>query len=105
LAALAVFALGGCTTTTGPVTTSRAALDGQTTAMDAPAGLAKPGTRLTIRNPDAAKWMVGKAQTNQQTKTITSLWMCRPLACAGKDTLVAIQTSQSPTRSPQQGRA
>lgn len=44
--------------------------------------------------------MAGKAQSNQQTKTITTFWLCRPLACAGKDALVAIQTSRSPTRTP-----
>jgi hypothetical protein len=69
--------------------------------MGTPGGtLDRPGTRLTIRNPDPARWMPTNRQTNQQTRTQTTIWMCRPLACAGNNAAVAIQTSPSPTRSP-----
>ena len=77
-----------------------ASADPQTTVMDAPGALDRPGTRLTIRNPDAAKWMPANRQTNPQNRTETTTWVCRPLACAGKSAAVAIQTSPSPTRSP-----
>jgi hypothetical protein len=99
--ATASLALIGCTTSG---TTTRVASsprdDAQTTVMDTPGSLDRPGTRLTIRNPDPAKWMPINRQTNQQNRSMTTVWTCRPLACAGKNVAVAIQTSPSPTRSP-----
>ena len=95
-------ALAGCTTSgTAPyTTTSRAALESHTTVMDAPTGLDRPGTRLTIRNPDPAKWMPASRQPAPQNRTVTTVFLCRPLACAASDAGVAIQASPSPTRSP-----
>ena len=99
--ATASLALIGCTTSG---TTTRVASsprdDAQTTVMDTPGSLDRPGTRLTIRNPDPAKWMPINRQANQQNRSMTTVWTCRPLACAGKNVAVAIQTSPSPTRSP-----
>jgi len=96
------FLLAGCAASGTPSNTSRVATgDPTTTVMDvAGAPLDRPGTRLTIQNPDPAKWAAGNRQTNQQSRTVTTIWVCRPLACAGKNAGVGIQTSPSPTRSP-----
>jgi hypothetical protein len=94
--------LAGCAASTqGARVANPGSPDGQTTVMDTPAaGLDRPGTRLTIRNPDPAKWQAANRQSNQQNRAVTTVWLCRPLACAGPNALVAIQTSPSPTRSP-----
>jgi hypothetical protein len=59
----------------------------------------KPGTRVTIRNPNNQKWMAAQ-QAGQPKPTNGSLWVCRPLACASGQAMVATQLSTSPTRHP-----
>jgi len=99
--AAAGLAVAGCAAPGAGVSTRVAATDPQTTILDTPgAPLDRPGTRLTVRNPDASQWMPANRQANQQNRTVTTTWVCRPLACAGKNAAVAIQTSPSPTRSP-----
>lgn len=98
--AAAGFAVAGCAAPGGSVSTRAVSADPQSTSMDTGLPLDRPGTRLTIRNPDASQWMPSNRQTNQQNRTTTTIWVCRPLACAGKSAAVAIQTSPSPTRSP-----
>ena len=99
--AVAGLAVAGCAAPGAGVTTKVASADPQTTVIDTPgAPLDRPGTRLTVRNPDASQWMPANRQANQQNRTVTTTWVCRPLACAGKNAAVAIQTSPSPTRSP-----
>jgi hypothetical protein len=61
----------------------------------------RPGTRITVRNPDPDKWVVSQAfrQKYPDKARTMQLWVCRPLACSG-NAAVAIQYSQSPTRNP-----
>jgi hypothetical protein len=59
----------------------------------------KPGTRITIRNPNNAKWMAVQ-QAGQPKSTNAVSWLCRPLACASGQAAVAAQSSPSPTRHP-----
>jgi len=57
----------------------------------------RPGTRITVRNPNNAKWMA--VQAPGQSKG-TPMWICRPLACASGRAAVAAQNGPSPTRYP-----
>ena len=71
--------------------------------VGAPPSAERPGTRVTLRNPDPAKWTFMRPRDPAQLKPtngqVTRLWACRPLACGGA-AVVAIQTAQSPTRHP-----
>ncbi|MGA7490650.1 MAG: hypothetical protein WBW74_27325 [Xanthobacteraceae bacterium] len=57
----------------------------------------RPGTKITVRNPNTAKWMA--IQMPGRSKG-TPMWVCRPLACASGRAAVAAESSPSPTRSP-----
>jgi hypothetical protein len=57
----------------------------------------RPGTKITVRNPNTAKWMA--VQMPGQPKG-TPMWVCRPLACGSGRAAVAAESSPSPTRSP-----
>jgi hypothetical protein len=66
----------------------------------------RPGTSVTLRNPDPDKWVVARLPTNAQQPQqrpnngqISSVWVCRQLACPG-ETMVGIGTGPSPTRHP-----
>jgi hypothetical protein len=59
----------------------------------------KPGTRITLRNPNDAKWMAVR-QAGQPKATSMTMWLCRPLACASGQAAVGAQNSPSPTRHP-----
>jgi hypothetical protein len=96
LVAVAGLWLAGCAGVGGP---------------NSPAGLAqgpspeRPGTRIQWRNPDEAKWQRVRA-TRQvadprsgRTQKLTTIWSCRPLACAG-NAAVATESVPSPTRDP-----
>jgi hypothetical protein len=63
--------------------------------------LDRPGTRITLRNPDPDKWMVSDSLRRRYGNRAanTQLWICRPLACSGS-AWVGIQYSPSPTRNP-----
>jgi hypothetical protein len=59
----------------------------------------RPGTKITVRNPNDAKWMA--IRPAGQTKTTNMMmWVCRPLACASGQAAVGAQNSPSPTRHP-----
>jgi len=65
----------------------------------------RPGTRITIRNPNDAKWMAVRpagqqAPQGQQKTTSMLFWVCRPLACASGQAAVGALNSPSPTRHP-----
>jgi hypothetical protein len=61
-----------------------------------PAVAQTPGTtRVTIRNPDPAKW----AGSRNFFSTSSSEFICRPLACPASSKVTA-RISNSPTRSP-----
>lgn len=61
-----------------------------------PAGAQAPGTtRVTIRNPDPAKW----AGSSNLFSRSTGEYVCRPLACPDSAKVTAT-ISNSPTRSP-----
>lgn len=59
----------------------------------------KPGTRITIRNPNVQKWVAAR-QTGQPKPTNVSIWVCRPLACASGNAMVGTEIGSSPTRHP-----
>jgi hypothetical protein len=65
----------------------------------------RPGTSVTLRNPDPDKWVVARLPNNTQQQQrpangqISSVWVCRQLACPG-ETMVGIGTGASPTRHP-----
>jgi hypothetical protein len=59
----------------------------------------KPGTRITIRNPNVQKWVAAR-QTGQPKPTNVSIWVCRPLACASGNAMVGTEIGNSPTRHP-----
>jgi hypothetical protein len=59
----------------------------------------KPGTRITIRNPNVQKWAAAR-QTGQPSPTKVSVWVCRPLACASGNAMVGTELGTSPTRNP-----
>jgi len=81
----AALALAGCTST-GQLAVGDPTLD-------------KPGTRITLRNPNNQKWMAVQ-QAGQPRPTNARMWVCRPLACASGQAVVAAQNSLSPTRHP-----
>jgi hypothetical protein len=61
-----------------------------------PAAAQTPGsTKVTVRNPDPAKW----AGKRNFFSTSSSEFMCRPLACPAPSKVTA-RISSSPTRSP-----
>jgi hypothetical protein len=62
------------------------------------AGIDKPGTSIKVNNPNPSKW-VGKMAAPGPRGEATSIWACRPLACAGA-AAVAVRRQQSPTRHP-----
>ena len=78
------FALAGC------------AGVGQFAAL--PPSAERPGTRVTLRNPDTTKWSP-VPQTGPRTPETATTWTCRPMACAGRAVLAA-HAGRSPTRHP-----
>ena len=62
----------------------------------------QPGTRVTLRNPDPAKWAFVRPREALQrpaTGQVTQVWVCRPSLCS-RNTLVGVQTQPSPARHP-----
>jgi hypothetical protein len=58
-----------------------------------------PGTRVTIKSPNAEKWAM--AQTAAQARANGyQVWACKPLACSAERSVVAGQFGKSPTRHP-----
>jgi hypothetical protein len=64
----------------------------------------RPGTRVTVRNPDPERWIVVRLPqqpaASQNAQFSQTLWSCRKLVCANNDAAVLTQTSPSTTRSP-----
>jgi hypothetical protein len=62
-------------------------------------GMSMPGTRVTLKSPNAEKWAV--TQTAAQAKANNmQVWACKPLACAAERSVVAGTFGKSPTRNP-----
>lgn len=63
----------------------------------------RPGTRVTVRNPDSGKWLVARTPASQarpsNPQVTQQVWVCRHLACSGS-AMVGVQTEPSPTRHP-----
>jgi hypothetical protein len=59
----------------------------------------RPGTKITLRNPNDSKWMAVRPAGQQKTTNML-FWVCRPLACASGEAAVGAQNSPSPTRHP-----
>jgi hypothetical protein len=73
-----------------------------TGAFSSAPSLERPGTRITLNNPDAEKWAAAARRANApppRPGQVAQVWVCRPLACAG-DAAVGIQSQASPTRHP-----
>jgi len=69
---------------------------------NAPPSPDRPGTRITLNNPDSEKWAPAPRRANApppRPGQVEQIWVCRPLACAGK-AIVGIQSQPSPTRHP-----
>ena len=60
----------------------------------------RPGTKITVRNPNNAKWVAIRPANQPKTATNMMMWVCRPLACASGQAAVGAQNSPSPTRHP-----
>jgi len=94
-AAIAALALSGCA---GTGALNNASLAGGPSAQ-------RPGTSITVHNPDPEKWVVARLPNNSQQQSrpnngqMAQVWVCRQLACSG-NTVVAVQTQASPTRHP-----
>jgi len=69
---------------------------------NAPPSPDRPGTRITLNNPDPNKWAAAARRANvppPRPGQVAQVWVCRPLACAG-NAVVGIQSQPSPTRHP-----
>ena len=74
------------------------AVAGCVTASNGPPSPERPGTRVTLTNPNPQKW--SRAALNARPRPgDPSIYICKPLACAGA-AMIGIQTSASPTRNP-----
>ena len=73
-----------------------------TGAFSGPPSPERPGTRITLNNPDPEKWAAVARRANApppRPGQVAQVWVCRPLACAG-NAAVGIQSQASPTRHP-----
>jgi hypothetical protein len=58
-----------------------------------------PGTRVTIKNPNAEKWAVTQPPAQVKTSGFQA-WACKPLACSAERSVVVGTFGKSPTRDP-----
>ena len=66
-------------------------------ALQGPPSAERPGTQITLKNPDATKWQAVVPPGPRRPGA--SVWACRPLSCPGRAVLAA-QSLRSPTRDP-----
>jgi hypothetical protein len=67
-------------------------------SLQGPPSPERPGTQITLKNPDVTKWQVVVPPGPRRAET-PSIWACRALACPDR-ALIAAQSLRSPTRNP-----
>ena len=67
-------------------------------SANAPPSPERPGTRVTLTNPNPQKWARAPLSSRPRPGD-PGIYICKPLACAGA-AAVAVQTTASPTRNP-----
>src|SRR5262245_8029193 len=89
---------GGVVQRFGVIAILALSVAGCVTASNAPPSPERPGTRVTLTNPNPQNWP--RAQLHAQPRHgDPTFFVCKPPACAGA-AMVAVQTSPSPTRNP-----
>lgn len=71
---------------------------GQLAAWQGPPTSERPGTQITLRNPDTTKWQP-VVPPGPRGPGRPSLWACRPIMCSDA-AMISAQTIPSPTRDP-----